>query len=97
MGGNTYVLRYEMRRSGFDVIIKDLLAAGIVYGGDSAGALVAGLSIAGVESADEPEFAAVMPVVRGSHQAKNDVIELTDTQAVIFEGGTHRIVEAEIE
>lgn len=57
MGGNTYMLRYEMQRSGFDQIIKELLASGVVYGGDSAGALVAGQSIAGVDSADEPEFA----------------------------------------
>jgi dipeptidase E len=57
MGGNTYMLRYEMKRSGFDRIVRDLLDAGVVYGGDSAGALVAGQSIAGVELADEPEFA----------------------------------------
>lgn len=57
MGGNTYMLRYEMRRSGFDEIIHELLDQGIVYGGESAGALVAGISIAGVESADEPSFA----------------------------------------
>lgn len=57
MGGNTYMLRYEMKRSGFDRIIRDLLEVGVVYGGDSAGALVAGQSIAGIELADEPEFA----------------------------------------
>lgn len=57
MGGNTYMLRYEMKRSGFDQVIKGLLDSGIVYGGDSAGALVACASIAGVETADEPEFA----------------------------------------
>ena len=57
MGGNTFMLRYEMKRSGFDEIIGDLLGKGIVYGGDSAGALVAGLSIDGIESADEPAFA----------------------------------------
>lgn len=57
MGGNTYMLRYEMRRSGFDKIAHGLLEQGIIYGGDSAGALVAGQSIAGVEAADEPEFA----------------------------------------
>lgn len=57
MGGNTYMLRYEMHRSGFDDIIHELLQQGIVYGGESAGALVAGTSIAGVESADEPSFA----------------------------------------
>lgn len=57
MGGNTFSLRYEMKRSGFDRIIRQLVDRGVVYGGDSAGALVAGLSIAGIESADRPEFA----------------------------------------
>ncbi len=57
LGGNTFILRYEMRRSGFDKVIVDLLKQGVVYGGESAGALVAGLSIAGIEAADDPEFA----------------------------------------
>ncbi len=57
MGGNTFNLRYEMKRSGFEKIIRELLDQGIVYGGDSAGALVAGISIAGIESADKPQFA----------------------------------------
>lgn len=57
-GGNTFCLRYEMKRSGFDNIIGQLMESGLVYGGDSAGALVAGTSIEGVESVDEPEFAA---------------------------------------
>lgn len=117
MGGNTYMLRYEMRRSGFDRIIKDLLDNGVVYGGDSAGALVAGSSIAGVELADEPafaeevikdgmnlvsfvimphvdnpEFADVMPIVKEQHK---NMIELKDSQAVIFDGDKHWIIEAE--
>lgn len=117
MGGNTYMLRYEMRRSGFDKIAKDLLDAGVVFGGDSAGALVAGQSIAGVEAADEPEFAeeyiadglnlvpfvilphadnpefaSVMPIFRGLHKDK-EIIELKDSQAVIFDGSEHRIVD----
>jgi len=59
MGGNTFVLRNAMKRSGFDFIIEDLLLTGTVYGGDSAGALVAGSSIGGInlESADTPQFA----------------------------------------
>lgn len=117
MGGNTYMLRYEMRRSGFDTIIRDLLDTGVVYGGDSAGALVMGPSIAGVELADEPafaeevikeglglvpfvilphvdnpDFANVLPVMRNLHA---NMIELTDSQAVIFNDDTHRIVQAE--
>lgn len=120
MGGNTYMLRYEMRRSGFEKIIGGLLESGIVYGGDSAGALVAGASIAGVESADEPEFAEeviedglklvpfailphvdnpeftdVLPIFRHIHQGKNDVIELKDSQAVVFDNDNRRIVEGE--
>jgi len=120
MGGNTYMLRYEMHRSGFEKIIESLLKDGIVYGGDSAGALVAGASIAGVESADEPEFAEeviedglglvpfailphvdnpeftdVLPIFRNLQQGKNEVIELKDSQAVIFDDGIYRIVEGE--
>lgn len=118
MGGNTYMLRYEMRRSGFEKIIGELLESGITYGGDSAGALVAGVSIAGVESADEPEFAEeliteglelvpiavlphvdnpeftdVLPIFRNIHEGKHDIIELKDSQAVIFDGESHRVVE----
>lgn len=117
MGGNTYVLRYEMKRSGFDRAIKSLLKSGHVYGGDSAGALVAGLSIAGVESADEPEFAeeviteglslvpfvilphcenpefaAITPIFKRAHKGE-DIIELTDSQALVFDGGKRSIIE----
>ncbi len=56
-GGNTFLLRYAMRVSGFDTIITDLLASGIVYGGESAGLLVAGPTLHGSEVADEAEFA----------------------------------------
>lgn len=57
VGGNTFCLRHEMRQSGFDEIVQDLLAEGIVYGGASAGAIVAGRSLSGVEFSDELEFA----------------------------------------
>lgn len=56
-GGNTYVLRQEMQRSGFDLIIKELLVGGCVYGGESAGAIVAGVSLRGFEIADDPALA----------------------------------------
>ncbi|MDB5179302.1 MAG: putative peptidase [Patescibacteria group bacterium] len=117
MGGNTFCLRYEMRRSGFEDIISGLLAEGAVYGGDSAGALVMGLSIGGIESADIPQFAeevieeglklvpyVVLPhsdnaefaeavsTVRGRHPGGTELIELRDSQAVIFNDGSHRIV-----
>lgn len=116
MGGNTFMLRYEMKRSGFDRIIRELLEEGVVYGGDSAGALVVGTSIAGVELADEPAFAeeiindgmglvpfVVMPhvdnrqfadVMLAARELHENMIELTDSQAVIFDGDEHRIVDA---
>lgn len=117
-GGNTYMLRYEMRRSGFDKAIKELLNEGKVFGGFSAGALVAGLSIAGVEMDDEPEFAEevikeglnLVPFVilphaddpaykdilltfRDIHRDK-EIIELKDSQAVVFNDTEHSVVEA---
>jgi dipeptidase E len=57
LGGNTFILRHEMRRSGFDSIIGKLLEAGRVYIGESAGAIVAGANLKGAEVADEPELA----------------------------------------
>ncbi len=57
MGGNTFCLSYQMQRSGFSKIIKELLDHGIVYGGESAGAVIAGNSLKGVEYLDPPEFA----------------------------------------
>ena len=56
-GGNTFVLRYEMRRSGFDAAARKLQGAGIIYCGESAGAIVAGPTLRGSEIADNPEFA----------------------------------------
>lgn len=56
-GGNTFCLRYEMKRSGFDQIIREVLGKGVIYAGDSAGAVVAGSDLRGIELADVPEFA----------------------------------------
>lgn len=56
-GGNTFCLREEMRKSGFENIIVDLLEEGVVYVGESAGSIVAGNSLKGIEFADNPEFA----------------------------------------
>lgn len=116
MGGNTFALRYEMKRSGFEKTIRQLLDDGVVYGGDSAGALVADQSIAGVDLADNPHFAeeiieegldlipfVVLPHVdslgyakvvsafKELHSDSKSIIELKDSQAVIFDGDTHRI------
>jgi dipeptidase E len=55
MGGNVFVLRRAMRQSGFDTIIRDLTEAdAIAYGGFSAGAVVAGPSLRGLELMNDP-------------------------------------------
>ncbi len=56
-GGNTFCLRYSMRQSGFDQVIREVVESGVVYAGESAGAIVAGDTIKGAENADEPTFA----------------------------------------
>lgn len=53
-GGNAFWLRYVMKTSGFDSIIRSLLAEGIVYGGWSAGVVVAGPSLRPIELMDDP-------------------------------------------
>ncbi len=54
-GGNAFVLRRAMQLSGFDDIIVDLLDAdAIVYGGFSAGAVVAAPSLEGIHLIDDP-------------------------------------------
>jgi dipeptidase E len=53
-GGNAFWLRHVMKTSGFDTIINDLLSQGIVYGGWSAGVVVAGPSLHPIELMDDP-------------------------------------------
>jgi len=55
MGGNSFVLRRAMRMSGFDTAIAERLAAdALVYGGFSAGAVVATPTLRGIELMDDP-------------------------------------------
>jgi len=79
VGGNTFCLRYEMRRSGFENIIAGLLEDGMVFGGDSAGAIVAGRSLTGVELADEPEFAEVV-INEGLRLVEFGIVPHADSQ-----------------
>jgi dipeptidase E len=56
-GGNSFLLRYVMRKSGFDEIIKELLINDkIVYAGFSAGVVVLGETMRGIELADEVKY-----------------------------------------
>lgn len=54
-GGNTFYLLSQMRKSGFDKIIRKLLRKGIVYIGVSAGSIVAGKTIETAGWGDNPD------------------------------------------
>ncbi len=52
-GGNVFYLRYLLRESGLDVILKSLIDAGMVYAGDSAGSAVLGHDLHGLDLLDD--------------------------------------------
>ena len=52
-GGNAFLLRRSMRMSGFDQIVHSLVRSGVVYGGYSAGAVVASSTMRGMELVDD--------------------------------------------
>lgn len=56
-GGNTYYVRWLLRETDADEIIKNLVHKGAVYGGDSAGAILAGPTTKHFETADDPNDA----------------------------------------
>lgn len=56
-GGNVFYLRWILKDVGADVIIKKLVQGGVVYGGGSAGAVVAGPTLRYFEEADDPDQA----------------------------------------
>ena len=56
LGGNAFLLRRAMNESGFDSFIAELLDNdGLIYGGWSAGACVAGSSLRGIDLMDKPD------------------------------------------
>ncbi|PIY80110.1 MAG: hypothetical protein COY80_04605 [Candidatus Pacebacteria bacterium CG_4_10_14_0_8_um_filter_42_14] len=73
-GGNTFYLLQEMNKSGFTKIIHQYIDKGVIYGGSSAGSIVAGPSIGLARNIDYEKLAPEL----GSFQALN----LTDV--VVF-------------
>lgn len=59
-GGNTYYLRWLLQHTGVDKILAELISNGIVYGGGSAGAIVAGPTLKHFETADDPNDAPIV-------------------------------------
>lgn len=72
-GGNTFYLRWILRDTGADEIIRELVGKGTVYGGGSAGAIVAGPTLNYFEDADDPNDSPEI-ILEGLH--------LTDTVVV---------------
>jgi dipeptidase E len=57
VGGNAFLLRRAMRQSRFDTLIRDHLAQDrLVYAGWSAGAVVAGPHLRGIDLMDDPQI-----------------------------------------
>lgn len=57
-GGNSFILRRAMKASGFDAAARPLIEANeLVYGGYSAGAVVATPTLHGIELVDHPDVA----------------------------------------
>lgn len=56
-GGNTFFLLQEMKKSGFAELITHYVDNGLIYGGTSAGSIVAGPDISLVEGLDDPILA----------------------------------------
>lgn len=60
-GGNTFVLRAQLARSGADLALTELVRGGkISYAGYSAGACVVGPTLRGLEHADDPAEVALV-------------------------------------
>lgn len=56
-GGNVYYVRWVIEKSNAEKVLKEVLAGGVVYGGDSAGAIIAGPTLKHYETADDPNIA----------------------------------------
>lgn len=56
-GGNTFCLRWAIAECEGEDILRQALEEGVVYGGDSAGAIVAGPTLKYFNSADDPTLA----------------------------------------
>jgi dipeptidase E len=55
-GGNVFMLRYALHRSGGDAVFRDLLAEdALVYAGYSAGACILSPSLRGLEAVDDAD------------------------------------------
>lgn len=64
-GGNTFYLLEKARESGFDKVIRKIVDDGVIYIGGSAGAVIAGPTIAPVARLDDPASAPNLKSFKG--------------------------------
>lgn len=55
-GGNAFYLLNEVRKSGFDTIVNELIDRGVVYIGSSAGSMIMGRDLGHILTVDHPEI-----------------------------------------
>lgn len=86
-GGNTFLLRHAMVRSGFDDVVRALLDIDqLVYGGFSAGVCAITPSLRGIEFLDDPKVLAGAPIWDGA--------ALIDYYVVVhFRTGAHEPIQ----
>jgi dipeptidase E len=78
-GGNTYYLRWLLKDTGVDKLLTELVKQGIVYGGGSAGAIVAGPTLKHFETADDPDEAPEI-ILDGLHFTDSVVVPHIDNE-----------------
>jgi len=76
-GGNTYYLRWLLKDLGLEAILTELVAQGTVYGGGSAGAIIAGPTLKHFEAADDPNEAPEV-ILDGLHFTDSVVVPHMD-------------------
>jgi dipeptidase E len=76
-GGNTYYLRWLLKDTGLDKILTKLVMQGVVYGGCSAGAIIAGPTLKHFEAADDPNDAPQI-ILEGLHLTEMVVVPHMD-------------------
>ncbi len=78
-GGNSFYLRWILKDVGADKIINDLVRSGLVYGGGSAGAIVAGPTLKYFEDADNPKDAPKV-IIEGLNLTEKVVVPHIDNE-----------------
>jgi dipeptidase E len=76
-GGNTYYLRWLLKETGADKIISEHVKQGKVYGGGSAGAIVAGPTLKHFDAADDTDAAPEL-IMDGLHFTDSVIVPHMD-------------------